>query len=538
MKILRSTAIIPYFSSLRGLLVSGWILFQIFFFISSTWAQIEPFQFDQISKEETLRDQQILREQMQLQQEILREEMERVRVETQKIMKDISLAMKEEAVKLKEELQELQKETTKINKEIVDSLEQAKKDFSEGRDEMRKELENMRKEAKSLTKEISVVLEEQGHVWKEETVSLQDSLMEAKAELAAAQADSDEILESSRSAYRDFQTDKVVTMNDSKEKSGEAMDEAGNTLQKSTRDYKKASERTSAEILAQMKDAKNSLRRQQANQRKNAANTNRQILASVQKDKLSRNAELQNSKSQNRADLKKARQLGQAAQADSRLASLRRADSQAASKNKGGRSTDSVQDDETGGFGDGVLGAQGNLESFEDDSAANRRRGSAADGEEEGREGPPTLAELKERLLQFGNRIKILKKQIEENRGNPSPELIELGNEYLAAQRFIDSRDDFEKLALLQFANEEALPLGSYEQAAWAFKIALGFNTNKGETHLAIGKIYDEIQDGNNAIMYAKLAHLVFRQKKNSEKLKETQSFIDSLTKKYEDKAS
>ncbi len=475
---------------------------------------------------------------MQLQQEILREEMERVRVETQKIMKDISLAMKEEAVKLKEELQELQKETTKINKEIVDSLEQAKKDFSEGRDEMRKELENMRKEAKSLTKEISVVLEEQGHVWKEETVSLQDSLMEAKAELAAAQADSDEILESSRSAYRDFQTDKVVTMNDSKEKSGEAMDEAGNTLQKSTRDYKKASERTSAEILAQMKDAKNSLRRQQANQRKNAANTNRQILASVQKDKLSRNAELQNSKSQNRADLKKARQLGQAAQADSRLASLRRADSQAASKNKGGRSTDSVQDDETGGFGDGVLGAQGNLESFEDDSAANRRRGSAADGEEEGREGPPTLAELKERLLQFGNRIKILKKQIEENRGNPSPELIELGNEYLAAQRFIDSRDDFEKLALLQFANEEALPLGSYEQAAWAFKIALGFNTNKGETHLAIGKIYDEIQDGNNAIMYAKLAHLVFRQKKNSEKLKETQSFIDSLTKKYEDKAS
>jgi hypothetical protein len=131
-----------------------------------------------------------------------------------------------------------------------------------------------------------------------------------------------------------------------------------------------------------------------------------------------------------------------------------------------------------------------------------------------------------------------LKKRIEGKSGNASPELIELGNEYLAAQRFIDSRDDLEKVALLQYANIKSLPLGSYEQAAWAFKIALRFNTNKGQTHLTIGKIYDEINDGKNAIMYAKLAHLVFRQKKNATKMKETQNFIESLTKKYEDKTS
>ncbi|MBT5472235.1 MAG: hypothetical protein HOK41_16650 [Nitrospina sp.] len=495
----------------------------------------DTFQFDSINRDEILRDQEILREQMQLQQEILREEMEKIRIETQKIMKDISLAMKEEALKLKDELVELQKETAEINKEIVDSLETAKQDFLEGKDDMRKELENMRKEAKSLTKEISVVLKDQNQVWKEETGSLQDSLLEAKAELAAAQADSDEILESSREAYKDFQVDKVVTMDDSKDKSGKAMAQAEDTLQKSTRDYKKASERTAAEILAQMNDAKNSMKRRQTIQKKDAANANREVLASIQKDKRSRDSELQSSKLKNSANLKRAKQLGQSIQADIKQANLRRGGSKAALKNRANKQGD----EETGGFGDGILNARGGLESFQDDSDANRRnRGSENEGADGLMDGEMSPDQLKEKLFAFGNRIKILKKRIEGKSGNASPELIELGNEYLAAQRFIDSRDDLEKVALLQYANIKSLPLGSYEQAAWAFKIALRFNTNKGQTHLTIGKIYDEINDGKNAIMYAKLAHLVFRQKKNATKMKETQNFIESLTKKYEDKTS
>ncbi|MEK9628039.1 MAG: hypothetical protein VW455_03360 [Nitrospinota bacterium] len=435
-------------------------------------------------------------------------------------------------------MEKLQEETSRINKEIVESLEEAKADFSEGREDMRKELENMRKEAKSLGKEISVVLEDQKEIWKEETVNLQDSLMEAKAELAAAQADSGEILESSRAAYREFQVDKVVTMNDSKDKSGKAMAQAEDTLQRSTKDYKKASERTAAEILAQMKNAKDSLKRRQAISRQEAANTNRELLASVQKDKLSRNAELRTSRLQTGADLKKARQFGQAASAESRQAALRRADTQASQKSRLGKTAEVGGDEGTGEFGDRALDARGALESFEDQSDPNRRRrGGGFAGEEDGTNAPLSLEEQKKRLFEFGNRIKILKKQIEAKSGNAAPELIELGNEYLGAQRFIDSRDDIEKLALLKFANEEALPLGSYEQAAWAFKIALRFN-NKGDTHLTIGKIYDEINDGKNAIMYAKLAHLVFRQKRNSAKIKEAESFIESLSKKYGDKTS
>ncbi len=524
---------IPQSATFRRLIILGWVICLSFFCISVSVAQ-ESFQFDTLNRDEILRDQEILREQMQLQQEILREEMEKIRVETQAIMKEISLAMKEEAIKLKDELVGLQDETAKINKEIVESLQNAKKDFSEGRDDMRKELENMRKEAKSLTKEIAVVLKDQNQVWKEETGSLQDSLLEAKAELAAAQADSDEILESSREAYKDFQVDKVITMNDSKDKSEKAMTQAEDTLDKSTRDYKKASERTAAEILAQMNDAKNSLRRRQAIQKKDAANANKQVLASVQKDKLSRDSELKKSKQRNGADLKRAKQLGQSIQADIKQANLRRANSQASSKN----SADRRGDEETGGFGEGVSDARGGLESFEGDAGANRRKQGAEEGADGLMDSEMSLDQLKEKLFAFGNRIKILKKQIEEKSGDASPELIELGNEYLAAERFINSRGDIEKVSLLQFAQKKGLPLGSYEQAAWAFKIALRFNTNKGQTHLTIGKIYDEVNDGKNAIMYAKLAHLVFRQKKNSTKIKETQNFIESLTKKYEDKTS
>jgi hypothetical protein len=530
---LSSNACIPRSLKIRGLLLAVFLISQPLITIS---AAQESFQFDAINREETLRDQQILREQMQLQQEILREEMETIRIETQKIMKDISLAMKEEAVKLKEELVDLQEETSQINKEILNTLEKAKEDFSEGREEMRKELENMRKEAKSMTKEIAVVLEDQQHIWKEETVSLQDSLIEAKADLAAAQADTGDALEATREAYDQFQEDKVVTMTDSKDKSGQAMDEAGKGLQKSKRDYKKASEKTAAEILAGMKEAKDSLKRRQALQKKDAANANRDILASVQKDKRSRNAELRKSKRQNSADLKKARQFGQTNQADTRQANLRRANIKGSGKTRTGSNTDNVGDDQTGGFGDGVLDARGLLEFSNDQQPSPRDRNGAKN--QEGLEVALTLEEQKERFFDFGNRIKILKKEIEAKSGNASKELIELGYAYLEAQRFIDSRDDIEKVALLQFANKKGLPLGSYEQAAWAFKIALTFNTNKAETHMQIGKIYDEVNDGDNAIMYARLAHLLFKKNKKATEMEEAQTFIESLAIKYEDKAS
>ena len=97
--------------------------------------------------------------------------------------------------------------------------------------------------------------------------------------------------------------------------------------------------------------------------------------------------------------------------------------------------------------------------------------------------------------------------------------------------------DDEEKQNLLDLSENGDLVLGSYEQAAWAYKLALNFNHRSAETHLKIGKIYDEMKDGQNALMYAKLAHQIFKRNHNSSQMEETQSFIDLLTTKYKNQS-
>ena len=52
--------------------------------------------------------------------------------------------------------------------------------------------------------------------------------------------------------------------------------------------------------------------------------------------------------------------------------------------------------------------------------------------------------------------------------------------------------------------------------------------------HLEIGEIYNEVNDGDNAIIYSKLPHLLFIKNKNSSKMQEAQNLIESLTIKYE----
>jgi tetratricopeptide (TPR) repeat protein len=142
------------------------------------------------------------------------------------------------------------------------------------------------------------------------------------------------------------------------------------------------------------------------------------------------------------------------------------------------------------------------------------------------------------KLSRLSKNISGLKNNLKNNGGNPGTLLAKLGEAYLEAQRFMDSQmDDEEKQHLLDLSKNGDLVLGSYEQAAWAYKLALNFNHRSAETHLKIGKIYDEMKDGQNALMYAKLAHQIFKRNHNSSQMKETQSFIDLLTTKYKNQS-
>ena len=143
-----------------------------------------------------------------------------------------------------------------------------------------------------------------------------------------------------------------------------------------------------------------------------------------------------------------------------------------------------------------------------------------------------------EKLSRFSKNISSLKSDLKDTSGNPGILLAKLGDAYLEAQRFMDSQKDTEERQnLLELSGNGGLLLGSYEQAAWAYKLALNFNRKNAKAHLKIGKIYDEMGDGRNALMYAKLAHQIFKRNDNSSQMKETQSFIDLLTAKYENKS-
>ena len=60
---------------------------------------------------------------------------------------------------------------------------------------------------------------------------------------------------------------------------------------------------------------------------------------------------------------------------------------------------------------------------------------------------------------------------------------------------------------------------------------------NPDQKTILLEQVYDEIKDWENAIMYARLAHLVFMKGNDKAKMQEAKSFIEALEKKYGDKA-
>ena len=430
-----STPVIRRFF-IRLLILSSFLLYG-----SKITAQVSGgSQFDPLDKkgaqknrEDLLRNQEIFWVKKVIRQEILLKEMERIRVDTNKIMKEISKLINGEGQNLEGELTKLQDETIRVNQEIVAELEKINEGFLEGRESVRRKLENMRKESKSLAREIAFILEYEKEIWQKKQ-NFQGSLLQTNGKLTTPQSKSGEVLKSNIFSNKEPELDEVITIHDPQDES--------------------------------FKDNKPS------------------------------------------------------------------------PINRFEKKIDSSRNEPKVVYEKGKQDKKGILEPLKDESTEKlpQQNKNILEKDKDKETAKAKLEEQKQKIIDFGNQIKILRKKVKAKSGSASKEFIELGNKYLETQRFIDSLDDLEKLALLKFSNQNNLHLGSYEQAVWAFKIALSFNRNQGETHLTIGKIYDEISDGKNAIMYARLANLVFIKKNNQAKMKEAQSFIESLEKKYGDK--
>jgi hypothetical protein len=479
----------------------------------------QPEKFDKAILEDSLRDQEFLREQMLLDQEILREEMEQIRLEIQRIMKEITTAMKEEALKLKAELQGLQYETKGIQKELLGILENSKNDFIAGKEEMQAELQTMREEAKALTKDIKQVLEEQKDVWAQETAALKDSLVEAREEMALAQVDSGEALESTRSAFTDLKNDTDSTLAESQAASNAALSEAGNAFKKSQREYKEASRSVVAKLKLDMGDARETMQRKQKDQKLISKNTNQDILAALKTGKNKRLRELKRdsnkrklqSKKRVRSSRKQVKKQKRVKNVEKRQARVRKSKVKVKDRKK---TKQSIQRKSTQRKRP-IKRPVAKKKIVKRPIAQEKEKPiikPLIEKEIVANEGDVVVASLpdaaikssketaQKKLTQFSKNITNLKTKIKNTRGNPGALLTELGDAYLEAQRFMDSKKDgMNRQELLNSPDNQDLFVGSFEQAAWAYKLALAFNHKSAETHLKIGKIYDEMQDGKNA---------------------------------------
>jgi hypothetical protein len=545
-------------------------IFSVFFLLQflslDTPAQdFVPEKFDKALIQESLRDQKFLREEMLLEQEILREEMEQIRLEIQRIMREITASMKGEAQKLQAELEGLKEETQRIQQEILATLQKSKQDFIEGQEEMRKELHNMRQEAKAMTEEIQEVLQEQKLVWQQETAALQGSLVNARIEMNAAKVNAETALQSSRSAITDFKKEKEVTMADSRAKSDMAMSEAGEAFKESQNDYKIASSSITKELMADMKETRENMQKRQTAQKRDSENTQHEVLAALQTAKNQRLKELTRDATRQKLQKKKnirakevqTRKKEQTAKVEKRKALVRKPAAKtpdkkrkekqkterqkeqkksALIKKKAEKQPDALKDASPGALDkeiDAEIGRPEEKKRLPGPIEKDENLVIVADAKAKTAEEP-----LQEKVSGFSKNITNLKTALKKESGNPGALLVKLGDAYLEAQRFISSQKDAkDRQKILSISENQEFLLGSYEQAAWAYKLSLTFNHKSAETHFKVGKLYDEMGDGVNALMHAKLALQIFKRDDNSRQIEETLAFIEILTKKFKIKS-
>ena len=543
-------------------------IFSVFFLLQflslDTPAQdFLPEKFDKALIQESLRDQEFLREEMLLEQEILREEMEQIRLEIQRIMREITLSMKGEAQKLQAELEGLKEETQRIQQEILATLQKSKQDFIEGQEEMRKELLNMRQEAKAMTEEIQEVLQEQKLVWQQETAVLQGSLVTARKEMNAAKVNAETALQSSRSAITDFKKEKEVTMADSRAKSDMAMSEAGEAFKESQNDYKIAVSSITKELMADMKETRENMQKRQTAQKRDSENTQHEVLAALQTAKNQRLKELTRDATRQKLQKKKnirakevqTRKKEQTAKVEKRKAPVRKPAAKTPDKKrKEKQKTERQKEQKKSALIKKKAEKQPDVLKPASPGALDKEIDAKIGRPEEKKRRPIEKDEnlvivatakaktaeepLQEKVSGFSKNITNLKTELKKESGNPGALLVKLGDAYLEAQRFISSQKDAkDRQKILALSENQDFLLGSYEQAAWAYKLSLTFNHKSAETHFKVGKLYDEMGDGVNALMHTKLALQIFKRRDNSRQIEETLAFIEILTKKYKIKS-
>ncbi len=130
-------------------------------------------------------------------------------------------------------------------------------------------------------------------------------------------------------------------------------------------------------------------------------------------------------------------------------------------------------------------------------------------------------------LEEFKERIRELKKRLERGGVEEYPILVDLGDVYLEAQKYLNSLDAKDRNRWLE--DEPTLVMGSHEIAIWAYKMALERRPENGELNLTLGKIYDELDDEENAERHALIAKELFTKSRKASQLDKVEQLLNKI---------
>lgn len=139
----------------------------------------------------------------------------------------------------------------------------------------------------------------------------------------------------------------------------------------------------------------------------------------------------------------------------------------------------------------------------------------------------------KEKLTVFSNQIKKLKLEMARGEKNMRPGLIEIGRLNIESQHYQANLKPDERSKIIEHANHSDTILGNFDMAVWTLKSAVRLNPESGSTHLQLAQLFEEMQEGAEAIHHAKLAEHLFRKKNQKKRAAEAKTLGQTIYKKF-----
>ncbi len=153
-----------------------------------------------------------------------------------------------------------------------------------------------------------------------------------------------------------------------------------------------------------------------------------------------------------------------------------------------------------------------------------------------GRPPHPEFSELDRHLQALGRyseKIQAVKARLRSRPADPRPLWLDLGEAYLGSGRYLKSMPAETSRRVLKSDLVSGLVLGGFQAALFAFKTALWLNPEDPDTTITISRIYDTLEDGQNAVNYLERARALYEKNRQLTQARAAVIKRQALIRKY-----